>query len=182
MKSNGAKIDFTDTSKVRCPEIGLTFPQLFRVTSYECDFSADRSKPVATDRPAPVCYTLGHPTIWKRHANSSFTPIDAPDPSIDQGWLVIRHHRSGEEEEGYTSAIIDLEGVSDERDCSVSPEYRKGKQIFTLIHRPATPGKPSPAIIYCAQIPHELIGWDDWGVVVAAEGVKITFDDLCSIE
>ena len=101
MTSNIIDVDFPRYGAVRCAEIGVTFPQLFRVTSYEWDLSADGSELVATDRPAPICYTLGRPKVWKLHANPTFTPISAPDPTVDRGWLIVRHHRTEGQAQGY---------------------------------------------------------------------------------
>ena len=40
----------------------------------------------------PPSYTVRMDAEWKVHANPTFTPIDAPDASLDRGYIIVRHH------------------------------------------------------------------------------------------
>lgn len=183
MRPNVIEVDFGRIGKVHCSENDLWFPQLYRVTAFRWEITADGSKLLTTDQPAPPCYTLEYSLTWRPHANPTFAPIDAPDPHIDKGWVIVRHHPTEAEAEGYVEAMHDYEYAIDEAyDMIEYPLYRFREEYFTVLHRPSIDGKPTPLIVYCTEVPHELIGWDYWGRAIAAGGQEVSADGLYSWE
>ena len=107
------------------------------------------------------------PGEWNAHANPIATPIDAPDPECDKGWIIIRHHESLSNAEAYCDAVDDYEfAFPSDFDRAKSPIYHCRGEYFTLVHRPAIPGRREPVIIYSTKVPHEAIGWDDWSCAI----------------
>ena len=102
-----AKVGPPRFSGVRCQEIDVSFPQLYRVTSYE--WQMINGELISSDMPAPTAYILEEPAHWRVHARPTITAINAPEADKDFGWIIVRHHHSAELAEGYAAAMWDLE-------------------------------------------------------------------------
>ena len=171
-----AKVGPPRFSGVRCQEIDVSFPQLYRVTSYE--WQMINGELISSDMPAPTAYILEEPAHWRVHARPTITAINAPEADKDFGWIIVRHHHSAELAEGYAAAMWDLEHALlpfNELHC---PVYEVRGQFFTLLHRPPIEGRASPAIMYLAKVPHDLVGWDEWGRAVGESGAGLSVEDL----
>ena len=136
-----AKVGPPKFSGVRCQEIDVSFPQLYRVTSYE--WQMINGELISSDMPAPTAYILEEPAHWRVHARPTITAINAPEADKDFGWIIVRHHHSAELAEGYAAAMWDLEHALlpfNELHC---PVYEVRGQFFTLLHRPPIEGRAS---------------------------------------
>ena len=164
---------------MRCDEINLRFPQLFRVEGLSWGMGGeDFSTLHATADSAPVYYSLHADPNWTMSAEPKFIPLDYPDPAIEQGWLVIRHHPSMDHAAGYLSGCGDRQ-FDNEHLAEISPQlFSVGGQIFTLMRRPGISGKPTPAFIYATEVPHPTLGWVDWSKIILSEGRAATVDEL----
>lgn len=173
------RVNFGTLGRVHCLEIDLRFPQLFRVEGLVWGMEGeDFSTLHATQDPAPLCYTLHADPTWTISAQPKFVPIDYPDPEIERGWFVIRHHRTMHHAEGYLAACNDRQ-FDDEHLRVIAPWlFSIGEHIFTLVPRPAIAGKPSPAFIFATEVPHPKAGWVDWYKVILSEGREATIDAL----
>lgn len=140
---------------------GVVFPQLYRVRGFYFDVEGD--KPVPSDRPAPVCYTLS-PTDECGLAAPTWEAIDRLDWAIDHGWLIVRHHRQLEHAYGYLSAMLDH-----------ANELSKGKErlfqdkdgLYTILHRDATRDAPDHLLVFIAQQPDPHAADAKWGAAGA---------------
>jgi hypothetical protein len=103
-----------------------------------------------------------------------FTVIQALNPQIDAGWVIVRHHSSNEVAEAYLDGISDLSLPYDELGYFTTTEG-----IFTLLHRPATPGKPDHLLVYVTKVPEE--GEDD-ALVVNEHHVVLPDGTVAGIE
>ena len=55
---------------------------------------------------------------------------------------------------------------------------RAKSRLAPRIHRPPAKGRPSPAIIYSAEVPDEQLGPDDWDLAIGLGGRVLNIDDL----
>lgn len=103
------------------------------------------------NEPLPPTYTLS-PTDDNGYANPQWTAIDLLDPTIDKGWVIIRHHKSEELLDSY------LDGLDDGRRNWTSDEehdhkvFRNKYGLYSLHRRPATPGCRDHLLIYYAKV------------------------------
>lgn len=170
------------TSSVRCPENGVVFPTVYRVTGDEYDLKALESGEERRGRRAETRYSLSDETGKKHPAGlyrAVFTPIKWLDPKLDSGWLIIRHHPSASVAEGYVHAVFDL--IDDEMPLTPTL-YKSDTHIFTLLHRPARPGTPDHLMVYQTEYtrPHRLFGpnfTETWDHIVGPRN-KIYPDDV----
>ena len=127
---------------------GIRFPHLYRVTGFS--WAADETGRLIPDTKYPCgpFYVLDDADLGSL-CNTKCGPICCPDSSIDRGWIVVRHHRSAEALDGYMNGYSDMEFAGfDENPGAVVYQTKTG--IFTCVHRPATPGRPEPLLIYVA--------------------------------
>jgi hypothetical protein len=125
---------------------GIRFPHLYRVTGFS--WAADETGRLIPDTKYPCgpFYTLDDADRGSL-CNTKYEPISCPDSSIDRGWIVVRHHRSTEALDGYMNGYSDMEFAGfDENPGAVVYQTKTG--LFTCVHRPATPGRPEPLLIY----------------------------------
>jgi hypothetical protein len=127
---------------------GVRFPHLYRVKGFEYDL-VDGDLVPGTTVPVETFYTLGDEGDFGV-ANASFTAIKTLIPPVDKGWIIVRHHGS----EARADAYIDC--VSDSRptpyDYSGPMLWQTEDGIFTLMHRPAIPGRPEHLIAYVTKV------------------------------
>jgi hypothetical protein len=173
------KVEFPRFGKVRCKERDLRFPQLYRISAFEWDMNAEETEFIATDRPVPPSYTVRVDPNWTVHAHPTFTPIDAPDESLDRGYIIVRHHETEVHAQGYQDAICDYKHMAPDEYESGIPIYRIGNEFFTVVHRPAVVRVLGPAIIYSTYVFHEPLQQAvDWHKAVGVGGRELDIDDL----
>jgi hypothetical protein len=125
MAASIIKVEFPRFGKVRCQERDLRFPQLYRITAFAWEMNADETELFATDRPVPPSYTLRIDRYWKVYANPTFT-IDAPDANVDRGYIIVRHHESEGQAQGYQDAVYDFQHLAPE-------EYEWMASIYCMV-------------------------------------------------
>ncbi|WP_155904959.1 hypothetical protein [Methylopila sp. M107] len=152
---------------VRCPDAGVTFPQLFRISG----FAWNRAGGPDAEREAHVAYAFAEDDI-DGVEDATVAPVDRPDAALDSGWIVVRHHRSLDALDGYFDARRDF-GL--EQDCDIR-RLVTSAGVFTVCRRPAPAEGPQSLILYCARVPTEdkdddalwtlAVGTDDRSVAV----------------
>ncbi len=129
---------------------GALFPQLYRLTGYyyNAEMETDGQFRLLEGRgePAEPQYLLSNTDSYTELVDPKVEPINVMTPGIDQGWLVIRHHRSYERAKGYSDAIGDVGAALWERVL-----WQTDGGVFTLLHRPAVEGRPDNLIVYVTE-------------------------------
>jgi hypothetical protein len=127
----------------RHPLNGVCFPHVFRVTRYQSDGS-----------PAAPYYTLcnrgaysGEMACYVRCPQ--FTVIQALDPQIDTGWVIVRHHSCEKLAAAYLDGCYD--NPTPYKDWAMF--FKTPNGIFTVVHRPATPRTPDHLLFYVTKAP-----------------------------
>ncbi len=139
---------------VRCPESGIVFPQLYRLTglwpeSENSDIANDNG-PGPYKEPLAPSYTLDMETIYGDIVDPQWQPIHCLDPAIDSGWVIIRHHYTRESLYAYMDAMFDTETYVAPLDRWMTFETDLG--FFSVLHRPATQNTPDHVIIWITKI------------------------------
>lgn len=149
-------------SVVRCVEAGVAFPQLFRVTGF-----AWREADDGPERGPHVAYVFDENDLAGLE-EAQVSPADRPDPALDRGGVLVRHHRSAEAAGGYLDAVRDLDEGSDVRVLH-APDG-----VFTLI-RPAHAPDRDGRIAYAARVPQGA-GEPDalWTLAIGRDGREVT--------
>jgi hypothetical protein len=113
---------------------GVRFPHVYRVTGFEYDFVGEgtNNTRLVLGKTVPVepFYTLseiGDHGI----ANTTVQPIKSPNPDLDKGWLIIRHHANEQPAHGYIDCISDYYALPYHHSGQVLWQTSDG--IFTLI-------------------------------------------------
>ena len=165
---------------------GVNFPQLYRANGFYWDSAVEGEREITpSNRPAPTFSTLSEYDKGGL-ANVTHVAMNSLDPEIDDGWMLIRHHRMRSDVEGYLDALSDF--VTDESGIN-GKFFQTEEGIFSLIRRPFTPGRPNKLIIYVTRIPdpnmHHPIGgqfsngWVDHRQVFYPDGSSAEDPDIC---
>ncbi|MEY9235442.1 hypothetical protein ABIF78_007765 [Bradyrhizobium japonicum] len=114
----------------------------------------DETKPVTlytlSDNPDDLATRIAKPVV---------TLIHHLDPSLDDGWLIIRRHYNEEVAVGYVAGVID----TDKSDLCDPPQvYRTVAGTFTLLHRRPRIGAENHLIAFYAPI----TAYEDWFGIV----------------
>ena len=179
MADNIIKVDFGHASKIRHPTISFRFPQLYRVTSMQWDIDEVTEVATVSSRPERPYYTLGKALGPMILAEPMFTAIDAPQAVYERGWLIVRHHASLAEGESYVDGMIDVtRGTADPEGGVCCPLFEMDGRVFSLMERPAIPGRPCPAIIFMSRSASHDMPVDEWSHVVVSGGQTMDFGAL----
>lgn len=160
-------------SSIRCPAVGLVFPQLYRRRGVEWTFkegedATNFSELIPGDRPE-ILYSLAVQEDDDAIANSEWDAIEHPSAEYESGWLIVRHHKSYERVEGY----LDAHGDLDTRGRVNRMVFQTTAGLFTIVERDPLPGRPTPLIVYTTRVPHPLVGEDCWTKVLGLDGAEV---------
>ncbi len=174
-------------SRVRCPETGVVFPQLYRLTGFHFKLKAGRTLvdgflksdddlEADLNAPTPPAYTLDAETLYGGVADPKWEPIHQLDTTIDDWLVYIRHHASGGDLEAYIDAMCDTETYEiDDRWLGFHTEFGS----FSVLHRNANRDAPNCALVYVTKIGDPLYGGTmDWHKVIGSDGEEMDIDDL----
>jgi hypothetical protein len=150
--------------RIRCPDLDLAFPQVYRLTGFL--FTLKDDELVATDQPY-TAYTLGTTKNLVRIADPRFTPIDHLDPALDSGWVTVRHHANMDRAQGYLIACVDI-GPSNAGQLLWSTPVG----IFSCVETPARAGCPDHLLIHLATTEKPQFE-DEWATVIGPDGSVI---------
>jgi hypothetical protein len=129
---------------------GVLFPQLYRLTGYHYNAEMDAQGQLrwveGRGEPAEPQYVLSNTYNYAELIDPEVEPINVMTRGIDQGWLIVRHHRSYERALGYIDAIGDFDAAYCERVL-----WQTDDGVFTLLHRPAVEGRPDNLIVYITE-------------------------------
>jgi hypothetical protein len=128
---------------------GVCFPRVYRVTGLYYDFR-DGEGLMSSDRPSEPLYSLSNDTDVGI-ANATITPICCLDPAIDEGWIIIRHHRTESHMEGYLDAMSESPRLVSE--LARQMVWRTSEGIFSLLCHPGVAGKRGHALAYVTKVP-----------------------------
>ncbi len=156
-----------------CPDFGIRFPPLYRVQGVY--WQDGPSGPEPSGVPAPVQYALdaeddcGVACVQR-------ALLRRLDPSVDDGWVIIRHHWSEESMEGYVDAFMDLADGPRSNDMSFILDCG----FFTVLHRRPRRRGPNHLIVYEACEPTRTggRGCARWSRAITADGAAIEHDEL----
>ena len=156
-------------SGVRCEPLGLFFPVVYRLTGFgfsECGNFADKRYP-------SIQYTLAEePGVVI--ADPRYQAITRLDPVHDDGWVMVRHHRSREALSGYLDGLQDLEAVPHAQGVT----YESNDGLFTIVQRDPVKGCPNHLLIYAATTDDDDYDGDCcWTKVVTSTG-EVTDDEV----
>jgi hypothetical protein len=172
---------------VRCPESGVVFPQLYRLTGnwpeldedgqpYEDTIANDNGPTPIKEKRAPS-YTLDMETEYEEISDPHWTPISYLDPAIDKGWVIIRHHYTRESMYAYMDAMFDTETYESPLDRWQTFETDIG--FFSVLRRPATTGAPDHVVIWITKVMDPTDGTQtDWFKVTGPDGQDMDIDAL----
>ncbi|GEP00595.1 hypothetical protein [Methylobacterium haplocladii] len=156
---------------VRCPAIGLVFPQLYRRRGVNWTYPPGKDdsnfEELIPGIHPDINYTLtteDDGTV----ANPEWDPIEHPSPEYETGWIIVRHHQSHAHVEGYLDGYGDM--VATDRLGRMVFETSTG--LFTVLQRDPLPGQPQPLIAYATKVPHPMVGEDHWYKVLGIDGVE----------
>jgi hypothetical protein len=178
--ANVIQLASTRRSTVVCPQSGVVFPQLYRLTGFHFKLregvepkgvfikSADDLE--QSTNPALPTYTLDMERHPVRISSPALQAISTLDSSIDRGWVVIRHHANANSMEAYVDAICDLE--NDHNYDGRYGLFETNLGCFSVVHRTATPGTPDWLVVYQTKVADSLdIGSMDFTRVVDSQGM-----------
>jgi hypothetical protein len=100
-------------------------------------------------------------------ANIKFEAITKLDPSIDKGWVIVRHHRTREHVDGYLNGQYDSEP---DRERFGRMVWQTKAGIFSITNRPAIHSCRDHLLVYACDIPHPKFTWEHWEAVFSADG------------
>lgn len=164
---------------------GICFPQVYRLTGTYFDLKEGAEMVgglikndedlIPGNEPARASYTLDAQWLPQRIANPKLTPIAHLTPDVDDGWLIVRHHQSAAELEGYMDALYDL--CDDPTDNRSRGSFHTEFGHFSLTYRQPTPDTQSCLLIYQTKISCDT-GLMDETIVIDADGQKQDSDIL----
>jgi hypothetical protein len=152
-------IELAQFRQVARAKSGIAFPQVYSVDGSYWDEEKDGSLKLG-DRWAPPLYTLS-----KEDDGGYCDPQWESISTVEDGLLIVRHHRREEFAEGYLDAVIDAQTG---RGTISQTVYRTKEGLFTLQHRNPVPGGLTNLLIYVTKMPDvELSGdWIDiWHII-----------------
>jgi hypothetical protein len=128
---------------------GIVFPQVYRATGYSWTFADPITQ---TDLIPDTRYFHGpfyvlDDTDRGTLSNAKFEPIDRLDPSVDRGWVIVRHHPGEVLMDGYLRGYWDMRVIGFDQNLGAIV-YRTKNGIFTCVHREAMPNKPDHLLIF----------------------------------
>lgn len=156
---------------VCCEEMGLVFPQIYRLRGYEPiedDFIAGH--PLNERAEIPPRYTFeidAHYLEEMKIIAPEWRKITRLDPKVDTGVLIVRHHYRLED------AIQYLEGIRDACNSHAPMHWdchETDQGIFTLVHRPSNLGCPDCLILYTVLMLDTEFGLRDWYKIIGPDG------------
>ena len=169
-------------SNIRCQQIGLTFPQLYRRRGVSWDVPEGQSLDNHTHLvpgTLPVTFYTFDNTYDETIASSEWDAIAEPDHVFDQGWIIVRHHMNEDRASGYLSGFADMEQDGRELNRVL---FRTQSGLFTIIRRAPLKGKPNPLLMFAATVPDPRFGEMDWWKIIGVGGEELTDDVLVSLE
>lgn len=154
-----------------CEPLGFRFPAIFRVTGFCWQATADNEMvmvdgELVPDETKPVTlYSLSNDPndLPMQIAKPAFTLISHLDPTVDDGWLIIRHHRSKDIADGYIAGMIDTD---DSEWTDTANVYQTEAGVFTLLYRMPRVGADNHLIAFYAEVGR----FEDWFGVVLPDG------------
>lgn len=173
------KLSGVRRSNIRCPETGVVFPQLYRLSGFKYQLkegvalidgminSSDDIEP-SNEASAPY-YTLDANMPPRDVAYPKLTVIHHLDSQIDTGWIIVRHHQSWAAMDAYIDAVQDLQRHDEPGEYWYSYDTDLG--CFTVVHRPATVGAPDCLLVYQTKVADNFAGGTmNWTKVVDSSG------------
>lgn len=173
----------TQGSLITCPENGVVFPTVYRVTGYGHDIGELMKGNEKKGLPIKPFYAL------KDESKENFpygqfevtcTPITHLDPELDTGWVIVRHHMNESEATGYVQALMDImEYETDNKACL----YKTDQAIFTVIHRDKSPDGEDHLLIFESKYKayNPYFGPDTenaWSKIIGPEGRELSDNAL----
>ena len=125
---------------------GIRFPHVFRVMGFEFDLMDGKFVPGTA--PVETFYTLSAEGEFGV-ANPEIVPIKVLSPQSDKGWIIVRHHATEAAAHAYIDCVGDCRPIP--YDYSGPMVWQTEEGIFTLMHRPALPGRPDHLIAYVTE-------------------------------
>jgi hypothetical protein len=166
------RLDDYRVSQIRCSQNGVVFPQIYRCTGSSWKLrEGETLENYTTLLPSDdehIFYTLLGEDDGT-FANPKFEPLTRLDPSIDEGWVMLRHHQNHAEFDGFIYACVDL----DRGDSLSQIGFETDQGLFTLVHRPAKAGCKDCLLVYTTMVAHPNVGLDHWTKVIDSDSNEL---------
>jgi hypothetical protein len=177
----GARIirlaDYRQSATPKIADGDFVFPTLYRITGYYFAAPEEVEEVTAEDLtpgdPAPPAYSLD-PNEDGGLANARSAPMDQPDPAIDKGWIILRHHANLDLATGYQRGLIDgLDDIGWNQNLFETPHG-----VFTIHQRPAPPGKSTPVLVLARHENRPKVGEVDVRIAIGPDGTRFDPDEV----
>lgn len=188
MSANIIQLPNAKRSRIKCQETGVIFPQVYRLTGFGMKFKEgkgptkhgfiENDDDMEPDLASPILpsYTLDTERVYATLGHPKWEPISHLDPTIDEGYVYVRHHENLDAMEGYIDALYDTE-TYDIEDNFLS--FNTDFGCFTILHRKANREAVSHALVYRTKIADSIGGGTlDWSKVIGPGGEELDMDNL----